>query len=333
MQTKNKTIGIYLGILFSLPIIFTSCGSDDSTPSPPLPDGITPPTAQQFNAIQETARNDMKQSFTFPVDEIGMGGGIFTSTKGTEISISVLAKINGETIGDTDLDVEFIELYTKSDLLVSGVGTMGKHDNGDLGFLRTGGAFYINISHNGQTIDESNDTYITLKVPTSLTGGGVQDMLTWKGNFDEQGNFVWEPLPFSEVSIVEDFYEFFGGTIGWLNIDKFNDNPNPTTSLSVKVPEGYNNTNAKVCVSFSGIPGLAMLYNYNTATQTFVELADGFINVDAAVNVIFFSEYQNNWVYAIKPLTITEDASIEFTTSDFSTGTKQEVISLINALP
>jgi len=275
----------------------------------------------------------MKQNFTIIADNTGMAYGTFTSAKGTEVNISGVAEINGETVTNKDLDVEFIELYTKSDLLVSGVGTMGKRNDGTLGFLKTGGAFYINISHNGQTIDGESYFFVNLKVPTSLTGGADQNMVTWEGDFDEQGNFVWEPLPYVEFIIGDDFYQFFGGSIGWLNIDRFADNPNPTTSLSVKVPQGYDATNTKVCVSFSGITGLAMLYNYNPATQTFVELADGFINVNAEVNVIFISEYQGNWVYGIKPLTITEDTNIEFTTSDFSTATKQEVIALINALP
>jgi len=337
MQTKIKTIGLYLGILFSLPIIFTSCGSDDSTPNPPTPEGIKPPTADNFKAIQNNALNSMKQNHTITVDGMGMGGVIFTSTQGADVSISGGFKINGELVKDTILDVEFIELYSKSDLLISGVGTMGKHDDGTLGFLKTGGAFYIGVTKDGQPVD--NDPLsislmsVNIKVPTSLTGGMDQDMISWYGDFNDDGNFIWEPLPYSESVISEDFYNFFSGSIDWLNIDRFYNNPNPTTSLSVKVPEGYNKTNAKICVSFNGVPGLAMLYNYNPATQTFVELSDGFINVDAEVNVIFISEHQGNWVYSIKPITITEDSNIEFVTSDFSTATKEEVINLINALP
>jgi len=339
MQTKIKTIGIYLGILFSLPIIFTSCGSDDSSPpNPPSPDGITPPTAQQFKAIQDNALNSMKESHTITVDGAGMGGVSFTSVKGNaSVSISGGFEINGELVKDSDLDVEFIELYSKADLLLSGIGTMGKHDNGNLGFLKTGGAFYVSVTKDGQPVDNDpqniSSMTVNIKVPPGLTGGMDDQMVSWFGDFNGDGDFVWEPLPYSEIIIGEEFYNFFSGAIGWLNIDRFYNSTSPRTSLSVKVPEGYNKTNAKVCVSFNGIDGLAMLYNYNPTTQTFMELSGGFIGIDDQVNVIFISEHEGNWVYAIKPLTITEDASIEFVTSDFQTATQVEVTTIINALP
>jgi len=336
MQTKIKSIGIYLGILFSLPIIFTSCGSDDSSPNPPAPEDGRP-TAQQFKAIQDNALNSMKQNHTITVDGIGMGGVSFTSTQGADVSISGGFKINGELVKDTILNVEFVELYSKADLLLSGIGTMGKHDNGDLGFLKTGGAFYISVTKDGQPVDNDPQNislmYVNIKVPTSLTGGSDGDMTSWYGDFNNDGNFIWEPLLYSESIIGEEFYDFFGNAIGWLNIDRFYTNLSTTTSLSVKVPQGYNLTNSKVCVSFNGIAGLAMLYNYNPTIESFVELSGGFIGVGDQVNVIFISEEQGNWVYAIKPLTITEAASIEFVESDFQTKTQAEVTTIINALP
>jgi len=310
MQTKSKTLGIYLGILFSLPIIFTGCGSDDNKPNP-LPNGITPPTAQQFKALKDKAIESRTQNFT-----------INTDAKGTNVSLSIVAaNVNG-TIATGDLDVEFIELYTKADLLLTNICTVGKHPNGDLEMLVTGGAFYVNISKDGEKVDVTN-SHLSLNIPTSLTGGLDSDMVLWTGSFDNQENLIWEEftdIEFGGVQKGEDFYHLsITDELDWINCDRFWDDPRPKTSLTFSVPQGYNSSNSAVFISFDGVLGIL-----RGASD---------IPIGAECNVIFVSESNGKWVYAIQPYTIVENGTIQIGGSDLNIATEAELIALINALP
>jgi len=333
MQTKIKTTKLCLGAFLSLTILLAGCGKNDRPGfEEDLEIGNIIPTAEQFKALHDKALGSMSQKFGITVDGTGTGTTSFVSEKGTEVKVDLSGpKVNGTGVTSGDMDIEFIELYSKADLLLSGIGTMGKHANGRLGVLKTGGAFYVNISQNGQPIDKCTSCTVRLKVPASLTGGVDNDMVAWADRFDDQGNFVWEPARHSEIIVGQDFYDFFEGSIGWLNIGRFWPNTNPTTSLSVQLSDGFNTTNAKVCVSFDGMPGLAMLYDYDPKAKTFVELSGGGINIGAKCTVIFVTEHEGKWVYAVRPVTITEDTVVGI--FGMNSASQSELATLINALP
>jgi len=326
MQTKFKTIGLYLGILFSLPIIFTSCGSDDSTPpNPPLPNGITPPTAAQFKALKENALNSRTHTKDFVVDPMPYID--FDSPKGTTVSLNYgelnIAGVPLE-LGST-AQIEFIELYTKADLVLTGIGTVGKHPNGDLEMLETGGAFYVGITKDGVQV-QTTSTHLSLDVPYSLTSeGGDSDMILWTGDFNERGNLVWEQLSGNlELGGVQkgetSYYAAIMNHLGWINIDHFWDDPRPKTSITFTVPQGYSSSNSEIFLSFNDVLGI-LWYDGSD------------IPIGAEGNAIFVSEYNGKWVYAIKPFTVAENLTIQILSSDLQTATETELEAKINALP
>jgi len=336
MQTIFKTIRFYLGILFSLSIIFTSCGSDDSSPNPPTPNLITPPTAQQFKALKESALNNRTQTKDFLVDPMTSNVN-FTSAKGTNVILTAsnltLAGVPLE-IGST-AQFKFTELYSKADLLLTGFGTVGKHDNGDLEMLVTGGAFRTIVTQEDQIVEGNFN--VNLQVPTSLTGGMDEDMIIWNGNFDEQGNLIWEEVPENSeagvgggIQVSQDYYYVFGEGLTHINIDRFWDDTNPKTNVSVSVPQGYDNSNSGVFVSFDDVLGI--LWTGYDSDQT--KFNTGSIPVGVTCNVVFVSESNGKWVYAIKSYTIAQNDTVEILTSDLNiSDSEAKMIELIDALP
>jgi len=337
MQTKFKTIRLYLGILFSLSIIFTSCTSDDSSPNPPTPNLITPPTAQQFKALKESALNNRTQTKDFLVDPMTSLIN-FDSQKGTIVSVNASdLNIAGAPleVGST-AQFKFTELYSKADLLLTGFGTVGKHGNGDLEMLVTGGAFRTIITQDNQLVE--GNLKVNLDVPTSLTGVADNNMVIWDGNFDEQGNLIWEeaPLPNLEstisgiVQVTQDYYYVFGEGMTHINIDRFWGDTSPKTNVSVSVPQGYDNSNSGVFVSFDDILGI-LWTGYDTDQTKF---NTGSIPIGVTCNVVFVSESNGKWVYVIKPYTIAQNGTVEILSSDLNIADSEaKMIELIDALP
>jgi len=335
---KIKTIGLYLGILFSLLVILISCGSDDNKPNPQSSDGIVPPTAQKFKMLKDKAIENRTQKFDFFVDDAGMGQGNYTSAKGVDITVMTLPPgftLNGNLV-DGNFKFEFTELYSKADLLLTGFGTVGKHTNGDLEMLVTGGAFRTIVTKDDQVLE--GNFQLNLTVPTSLTGGVDYGMIAWSGGFDEQDNLVWEEAPIPNmdnetsgvVQVTEDRYHVFGQGLSHINIDRFWDDPSPRTSISVDVPQGYDKSNSGVFVSFDDVLGILWTY-YD------VEVGANFktegLPIGVTTNIVFVSESNGKWVYAIKSFTITENGTIQILESDLQTATEEELVTVINALP
>jgi len=269
-----------------------------------------------------------------------MGSGNYSSAKGVEIKISSIAPgftLDSEAISG-DLKFEFTELYSKADLLLTGFGTVGKHDDGTLEMLVTGGAFRTIVTKGNQIL-EGSLMLEELKVPTSLTGGVDNNMVVWDGNFDEQGNLVWEeaPMPNMEnetngfVQITQDYYHVFGKGLSHINIDRFWDDPSPRTAISVNVPQGCNKSNSGVFVSFDDILGI--LWTYYDA-ETGANFKTEGIPIGVTCNIVFVSESNGKWVYAIKPFTVTENGNIEILRSDLKIADSEtEMVNLIDAFP
>jgi len=348
MQTKIKTIKSYLRILFFLPIFVVGCSSDDSTPNPnpdpapnpPLVNPFTPPTAQQFKALKDNALDNKTQTTDFVVDASSYVS--FTSAKG--VNINLLAE--NLTIGGVPLEigstaqVKFIELYNKADLLTTGIATMGKHTNGDLEMLITGGAFYLDITQNGQSVEYSFVS-LNINVPASLTGGFDDQMVLWYGDFNQDGDLIWEEAETGGIETgggnfpigTDDNTSYFVFTtnLGWINVDHFWNDSRPKADLTVQAPEGYNLSNSALFLSFDGVLGLAQLY-YSDTTKTY-QVGGDYIPVGQSGSVIFVSESEGKWVYAIKSFIVAQNNTIEILASDLDDATQSEIEALVEALP
>lgn len=315
---------------FSLLILLAlvSCDQETCCDEPIEENTFTPPTSQEFSLLREDALNQSIQGGTFIADE----GIDFTSDNGAQLQIfpGCLTTVNGELIVD-EVELEFIEIYSRDQMLGPNKPTMGRMQDGNKAMLLTGGAFYINITRNGE--DVLPVCGIQLIVPTTLTGGPDNNMTLWTGVIDDNDNLTWEPNPNGEAFVQGDSYFAFFNDFGWTNIDRFFNDPRPKTTLQVLVTEGYNAQNASIYLSFDGEEtGLAHLDTFNPETNMFSEHY-GQLPVGLEVHLIFVSAEENLWRYAIKPITINENGLFTIAHSETQTATLEELQTLIAALP
>ncbi len=308
---------------------------------------VAAPNATNFQNLRKAALEELTKTNEFTVD--GTGDIEFTSEKGVKVSIpEYCLTINGQTVSGT-VKVEFVELFDTAELLTTNIATMGRDlTDGNVKFLVTGGAFYVNVTQNGKAVDEISYCAYKLEVPAKLTGGVDQDMILWYGNFDENGNLIWdeasaeinpefpidpetgEPIgePYVPIYIEDEKYITFVHKFGWTNIDKLYKD-RETTMASVKVPDEYNGTNSMVYYTYKDLFGLQKDWlSYDKDTKSYKP----YLIVGLDVHIIFASESNGKWAYAIKSVTVTKDLQVEFLKSELKEATQAELEAEINKL-
>lgn len=341
-----KQIRLYSGLLLSLSLVFASCSSSSDDSGNPgdggddnLPTGITPPTAQAFNNLREAALDDYTQTFN---STLGFNTPVeFTSENGTYFILpAFLLADQADNQFTGDVEVEFVELYDRADMLITGFDTMGKNESGSLEMLTSGGAFFVKMykKDNGEPLKIKTGaggqltSGYRLEVPQALTGGLKEDMGLWFGQY-EDGSLIWEkPEDAGSINTTVDQYWMQGVKqehFGWSSVSKIYDTSNNKTTFKANVPTGYNAENSAVYLSFEGEnSALARLSVFENKT-----FSQPLIPKEKNCQVIFVSEFEGKWVYAIKSATITEGGSVTFETSDLKTATQAELVAKINELP
>ncbi|MBA9073099.1 hypothetical protein GGR22_001225 [Flavobacterium gossypii] len=321
MKTNFKKIGQ----LFILGILVASCSKND--------DGDTPdyvPSASAFAALREEALDT--QTFTFNAED---GATTFTTANGVQFTINgnCLTQ-NGNPITG-QVVVEYAELFNPGTMLVTNKPTMGRMPNGDMSLLISGGEFYINATKNGQQLAISCPMQVI--IPANLTGGADTGMSLWDGTIDEDGNLEWDEQDRANGEngvFVEgpNYYAYFS-SFGWTNVDRFYSDPRPKTTILAEAPTGYNFENSAIYLHYDGEgSSLAKLDTFNPTTNQFSEHY-GQIPVGLECHVIFVTEDNGQWRYAIKSVTIAANDVYVFTLAETTVGTEAQLIAAINALP
>ena len=330
-----KTLKHTLGTLLVATLLLTSCKSNND-------DDVfveVPATQQEFNALKQKAIDNLKQTFEFDTDD---GNVTFTSEKGVQfdINISCLTLDGNPVTGN--IDVEFVELFEKGNMLITNKTTMGIMPNGDRAMLLSGGEFFIEVTKDGEEIE--TNCGVNMRIPTALSGGDDFEMLLWKGNEDADGNVEWEEERDANGNAGKVFieggaqgggnqyYALFGG-FGWSNVDKFYSDARPKTTILVQVPEGYDNENSAVYLSYDGEDGgLANLDTYDAEMELFSEHY-GQIPIGLECHVIFATEQDDQWKYAIKGVTIVDGGTIVITDGETSLADEATLTTIIDSLP
>ena len=324
-----KNFKHFLGIRLLMALTFTSCSkNNDNTP-------VIRPNQEDFNALKNNALEKLVQTFQFNAED---GAVSFTSENGVSININgSCLTLNGNAVSGT-VDLEFVEIFNKGNMLTTNKPTMGILPNGDKAMLVSGGEFFINATQNGQALESSCG--FQMIIPASLTGGIDNDMILWNGHIDQDGNLAWEEDKrdatngqgggvFAEGNQYYGFFQSFG----WTNVDRFYSDPRPKTTILAAVPEGYDNTNSAVYLSYDGEEtALAKLDTYDAQTGLFSEHY-GQIPIGLECHAIFATEENGNWKYAIQAVTIVENGIITFTEGEMSIATEAQLTTIINGLP
>jgi hypothetical protein len=327
MNTNFKKLGLLFLAIFSV----VSCDNNDGDDNI-----ILPPTSGAFKSISEKGVSSTKQRFTIAA---GNGPVTVTSAKGVKLTINgdCLTK-NGVAVTGT-VDIEYIELFDKGTMLVTNKPTMGITADGKKNLLISGGEFFIKATQGGVELQTS--CTMNLIVPTALTDGLDNTMTLWTGVIDDKGELAWKDArPNADGNgggkggvqgEGANYYVTFGN-FGWTNVDRFYSDPRPKTTLLVDAPEGYDNENSAVYLSYDGegTNALAKLDTY-TAQGLFSEHY-GQIPIGLACHVIFVTEDNGQWRYAIKAVTVAANDVYIFTIAETTVGTEAQLVAAINAI-
>lgn len=320
--------------LFIIVILFLiSCSEDDNSP-------IVRATPTEFSALKAAAIESKTQNFLLDASQTQ----VFTTESGVQFVINGNCLTNNGTPITGTADIKVIELFESGNMVITNKPTMGFMTNGDKTLLISGGEFFVNATQGN--VQLQLDCPIQVLVPTNLTGQADNEMTLWKGiGIDEDcdlpivcDNIVWEEIENEEVEIANgdagDTYYIAGlGEFGWTNVDKFYNDPRPKTTLLVDAPNGFDNTNSSVYIYYNGEPNaLGELDTYLEEEQLFSEHY-GQIPIGLECHIVFVSEDNGNWLYAIKPATIANGDIITISDADLNTASATELETLINALP
>lgn len=311
MKTNFTTIGILVLIAIST----ISCNLDDG-PS----QNIYIPTATEFESLFAESLSNHTQTATFDAGTTFT----FTSEKGVKLTINGNCLKNNGAPVTGNVDLEFIEIFDRGNMLVTNKPTMGLQD-GEHRLLTSGGEFYVNATQNGQQL--TLDCYMTLNVPTALTGGTDNEMLPFNGNINADGELVWEQSTSTDFWIGtsqaagSEGYNALYSSFGWFNCDRFVDYTGPKTTITALVPQGYGNGNSFVFQASADFP--------NSLGKIYGEFPVGLDSY-----LIFVTEESGLFRYAIKPSEpLQAGHTVTFTMAETLLTTEAGLIAAINALP
>lgn len=323
-----KNLKNTLGTLLMTALVLASCTKNDGIDVP------VRPSAQEFALIKQLTLDGKKQEFQFNAED---GVTTLTSENGVTIIIDgSCLTLNGSAVTGT-VDLDYVELFGKGDMLTTNKPTMGVLPSGDKALLVSGGEFLLEVTQNGVEL-ETNCNF-QLIIPANLTGGEDNDMILWEGNIVGEDNLEWNEVEDQggpnggRVFAEGGQYYVFGGNFGWTNVDRFYSDPRPKTTILVDVPEGYDNTNSAVYLSYDGeAPALANLDTYDAGNGLFSEHY-GQIPIGLECHVIFATEENGNWRYAVKAVTIVENGIITIAYDDTAVVTEAQLNQIISNLP
>jgi len=313
MKNLRNKCTLLLATLF----LITSCSKDDDGFELIEENPFTPPTAEAFKAMQDGAFNNLKQNANFNAED----GITFESEAGVTLTIwGNCLSLNGDPVTGT-VDLEFVEVFDRGNMLTTNATTVGKDENDDMGQLISGGEFHIKAYQNGEEL--TLDCGMMINVPTSITGGEVPGMGPFVGEVDNDGNLVW--LPQNTEFWVDQgqgspTYNAFIENFGWFNCDVFIADPDPKTEIQISVPQGFDNNNASVYLARVGeSSSLAFLY--------------GQFPIGLQVHIIFLSEHEGDFRYAIQTITVVDGQEVIFTMEETAIASVEDLTQIINDLP
>ncbi|WP_413512374.1 hypothetical protein [Myroides odoratus] len=361
---RSFQIAVSLTVLLGV-LGLVSCSSDDNKSEPNPPEqGIEVPTSTEFSQLRTNVLDNEKQYTKTTVDENGGFG--FVSKKGVKVRVTSLGALTDWAEPGDEVECTFIELYDKGVMALANRPTMGIYPNrdesgyfeivkdeygristeGHRAFIITGGEFYFDIKLKGKQVTNYN---IAMEVPVKNTRGFQEDMLVWQGNVNEKDDLTFTEIPiqtemgFLNGDETNGNYEFFlngwnelPSEIGWSNIDKYSVVEGEKTQFFVKVPQGYNYSNAAIYLGVKNEEGLAHLdvfLNHPEIGDVFTEHY-GWVPIGLEGYVFFISvdPTTKKVVYAIKDIKVVKNQVVVIKAEDLKTGTTEDVITLLNQM-
>jgi hypothetical protein len=193
------------------------------------------------------------------------------------------------------MDVEYLVLRTKGELIAHDKPTIS------LGRLLTsGGVVYLMVKQNGVEVKLAPNKTIKIRFKTKITESG---MLLFEGKNLNRLQFDWLPISTSRDIITtwadssqeKKGYQLLLDRFGWINCDKFNDEPNLTNKFCVAVPDTFTNRNTSIYLAFKDINSVVKLEGAPLLKQFCIPLSYKGIPVGKQVTVISISNIDGRY--------------------------------------
>jgi hypothetical protein len=295
-------------LLLGVFTFFTACDKETQPQDNPSPD------AAQLTSFFADNNSDAIQQFTIDVSTTA----VVTGAKGTQFTFypNMFSDANGNIVTG-NVDLEIIEIFDKEDMLFLNKQTVG-NDNGSFKPLISGGEFMVKAYQNGNELNARWGYQADVPAPN---GVDMNMEIFYQGN-SSSDTLIWNV---SDSSFLfpnsNNGYTVYFDSLNWVNLDYFMNFPGNQTSVSVDVPDGFDNTNCAVFISFDGYNSLVRLYDYVNGYITsgnYYTIPEGmpvhFIALAYINNVphaaIVPSTISNNHLEVISALTATTEAQL-----------------------
>jgi hypothetical protein len=328
-------------------LVLTACSSEDSATKAANTNSNTNSNAKLivkngFSKLQNTAMNNLTKTYTFDSKKESVS--IQTSSGVVINVIPNQLTVNGAPVTGT-VTVKFAAIFKRGDMVTANKTTLGVPEGSynpesELWPLFTGGQVFVTMTNSqGQNVDEGSPYTLIVPVSATESPAGADDMVLWQADENDEGEVNWEEDTndetgeSTEVPKEGDKYIVEMLSFGWCNIDKLDQIPGERTKMFVDVPDGYDNNNAAVYLSYQGFINLLVeLDSFDTSTGYFGNSHNN-TPVGMQCNIIFVSEQGGQWLYAVKPVTITPNGLVTINASDIATASTPALIALLNSLP
>ncbi|MFT5820151.1 MAG: hypothetical protein ACI8ZM_001385 [Crocinitomix sp.] len=268
---------------------------------------------------------DKKQHWTVSAEEPFY----LVSEKGSWIYLNAnsLVDMDGNLVTG-DVDVDFIEIDKKSEMVLLNKSTACVLPSGELSTLISDGEYYVSISQSDEELTLTEPLLIYTSVPFD-----DPDMRKFV-NISETEDILWEIAGDSTLlldGVAEGLSSFFitpGDGWNWVNLDKYASDPRPKTGIYAELPDGFSDMNTEIFVSFDGENSLAHFAYW--IDGRFVHSYASF-PIGLEVHFIAVAMDDENLQYAIQSATIGDQHLETFT--DFEPISEVALGELIDALP
>lgn len=228
------------------------------------------------------------------------------------------------------VNIELIELRKPSGMIMMNKPTIAQKTDGSKSQLITGGEIYLRISQNNA------DVVAEKPVKVAVLAEKTDDRMSlFNAVFDKQNNLSWTGSK-SDLSIenidfkgdLKSAYVFPANTWGWINIDRFMNDPREKKKISAKLPSGFNSSNTVVLIAFQGETSVAQLDQFEN--DRFTEHY-GLVPVGTPIHVISLSNYKGNWLYSVQAVTVGPETGM-VTLDTFSPVSTMNLMEILNTL-
>ncbi|MCP1996865.1 hypothetical protein [Flavobacterium sp. HSC-61S13] len=332
-------------MLMTMSLMFSSCNSDSSDSTDQGVDRLEAATSSNLKKLRAQALSDINTGGK--VYYSSSKGAVFYSKSKSHIIIPAhaITTKNGKVI-DGEIEIDFIEIFTKEKMVVTNKPTMSKDSKGTKDLLVTGGEFYLDIKYKDEQVEIVKP--IQVNIDTSNSKADPNGMSLWSGDIDENDNLTWDTAPKDQVSFGDDgvvfntktgsqFYNVFIKitiNLGWTNIDKILVKNGPRTTVHVQVPLAFNYTNSAVYIIVRGENNvLFQLSSFDFSNNAFGD-NDAILPEGLDCYIVFTGEHNGNYVYSIIPTTLQSNAFYTIPSSSLITTTNyRQLEAAIEALP